>query len=66
MARKGGPTAKLNVILLKTSVKKFVEVLKTDHGLSPIKLSKAIGDSSALYVKRPQNDPPAWQKFLRW
>lgn len=64
MAKKGIPVAKLNVLLLKRSVKKFSDALKPDHSLSEVTLEKTIGDGSALYVKEPHNNPPTWQKFL--
>jgi uncharacterized protein (TIGR04141 family) len=59
------PTHKLNVVLLKSVCKSFVDALKEDHSLVASKLKSQIGDGSALYVKAPDTNPPTWQKFLQ-
>ncbi len=65
MAKKNGPpVAKLNVLLLKTSCKKFGDALRTGYTLTETKLKNRIGDESALYVKAPHKNPPSWAKFL--
>lgn len=62
--KKGPPVAKLNVLLLKSSCKKFADALRAGHTLTDTKLKNKIGDESALYVKAPHKNPPSWAKFL--
>jgi hypothetical protein len=64
MAKKGTATAKLNVLLLKSTFTDFDDALKDDHSLTRVPLKKVIGDASALYVKTPHQNPPSWAKFL--
>src|SRR5579871_6690478 len=64
MANRTMPTAKLNVLLLKDSLKSFADALKADHSLTEVGVNATIGDASALYVKEPHANPPSWQKFL--
>lgn len=64
MAKKGTPTAKLNVVLLKASFADFEGALRDDHTLTESKLKNPIGDASALYIKEPHSNPPSWAKFL--
>ncbi len=64
MAKKGTPTAKLNISLLKDSVTDFDSALRDDHSLTETTLNNTIGDDSVLYVKEPHKNPPSWAKFL--
>lgn len=64
MTKKGIRTAKLNVLLVKSTYKTFEDALRDDHSLSKVRLKQKIGNGSALYAKKPHQNPPSWAKFL--